>query len=96
VVVGTLYMLLARWLLPRRSGERNDDDYLRLDRYRTELLVVKDGRWCTRPLSELQKALGRALAPAGWLRDGRRRDDLTADSPLLAGDILLVEAAADE
>ena len=96
VVVGTLYMLVARWLLPRRSGERNDEDYLRLDRYRTELLIVKDGRWCTRPMSELQKALGQRFRMLGWLRDGRRRDDLTAASPLLAGDILLVEAAADE
>ncbi len=96
VVVGTGYMLVARWLLPRRSGERNDEDYLRLDRYRTELLIVKDGRWCTRPMSELQKALGQRFRLLGWLRDGQRRDDLTAASPLLAGDILLVEAAADE
>ncbi|ODU40486.1 MAG: hypothetical protein ABS98_15590 [Lysobacteraceae bacterium SCN 69-48] len=41
VLVGTGYMLLTRWLLPKRSGEQNDDDYLRLDRYRTELVVVK-------------------------------------------------------
>ncbi len=96
VLFGTAYMLLARWLLPRRSGEHGDDDYLRLDRYRTELLIVKDGRWSTRPLAELQKALGQRFRLIGWLRDGVRRDDLTVASPLLAGDILLVEAAADE
>ena len=96
VVVGTVYMLVARWLLPKRSGEQGDDDYLRLDRYRTELLIVKDGRWSTRPLAELQKALGERLRLIGWLRDGQRRDDLGPSSPLLAGDILLVEAAADE
>ena len=96
VVVGVGYMLLARWLLPRRSGEHGDEDYLRLDRYRTELVVVKDGRWATRPLAELQKAQGARFRMIGWLRDGRRRDDLTPASPLLAGDVLLVEAAADE
>ena len=96
VVVGTVYMLVARWLLPKRSGEQGDDDYLRLDRYRTELLIVKDGRWSTRPLAELRKALGERLRLIGWLRDGQRRDDLGPSSPLLAGDILLVEAAADE
>ena len=96
LAVGTGYMLLARWLLPKRSGEHSDDDYLRLDRYRTELRVAKDGRWSTRPLAELQKALGERFRLRGWLRDGKRRDDLTASSPLLAGDILLVEAAADE
>ena len=96
VLFGTGYMLLARWLLPRRSGEHGDDDYLRLDRYRTELLIVKDGRWSTRPLAELQKTLGARFRLHGWLRDGQRRDDLVPGSPLLAGDILLVEAAADE
>jgi di/tricarboxylate transporter len=35
VVFGTVYMQLVRWLLPRRSGELGDDEYLRLDRYRT-------------------------------------------------------------
>jgi di/tricarboxylate transporter len=96
VLVGMVYMQLARWLLPKRSGAHGDDAYLRLDRYRTELLVVEGSRWSTRPLAELQKALGDRFRLIGWLRGGKRRDDLVAGSPLLAGDILLVEAAADE
>ncbi|MEO6264485.1 MAG: SLC13 family permease [Luteimonas sp.] len=96
VIVGIVYMQLTRWLLPRRSGAHGDDDYLRLDRYRTELLVVEGSRWSTRPLAELQKALGDRFRLRGWLRDGKPRDDLGASSPLLVGDVLLVEAAADE
>lgn len=96
VLMGTAYMLLTRWLLPKRSGEQNEDDYLRLDRYYTELVVVKEGRWCTRPLSELQRALGTRFHLHSWLRDGHPRNDLGPASPLLAGDILLVDAAADE
>ena len=96
VVIGSGYMLLARWLLPKRSGEQADEDYLRLDSYRTELRIVKEGHWCTRPLSELQKALGEHFRLRGWVRDGHRRDDLGPNSPLLADDVLLVEAAADE
>jgi len=95
VVVGMVYMQLTRWLLPRRSGAHGDDDYLRLDRYQTELLVVEGSRWSTRPLAELQKALGDRFRLRGWLRDGKPRDDLRASSPLLAGDVLLVEASAD-
>jgi di/tricarboxylate transporter len=96
VLFGIAYMLVARWLLPKRSGEHGDDAYLRLDRYRTELLVVKESRWNTRPLSELQKAFGNTFRLVGWLREGKLREDLSASSPLLAGDILLVEAAADD
>lgn len=96
VLVSTAYMLLTRWLLPKRSGQQTDDAYLRLDRYRTELAVVREGHWCTRPFSDLEKALGQRFRLVGWLRDGKRRDDLGSNSPLLGGDILLVEAAADE
>lgn len=95
VVVGVLYMLAARWLLPKRGGEHGDDGYLRLDRYRTELLIVEGSRWSTRPLSELQKALGDRFVLTGWLRDGQRRQDLGPTSSLISGDILLVEASAD-
>lgn len=96
VLVGMLYMQVARWLLPKRSGEHGGDDYMRLDRYRTELLVVKESRWNTRPLAELQKAFGNTFRLIGWLRDGVLRTDLTESSPVLAGDVLLVEAAADD
>jgi di/tricarboxylate transporter len=95
VVVGVAYMLLARWFLPKRTGKSGDDEYLRLDRYRTELLVVKDSRWNTRPLGELQRALGDKFRLVGWLRDDKLRSDLGKGNPLLSGDVLLVEASAD-
>ena len=95
VAVGMVYMLLARWLLPKRGGDHGDDGYLRLDRYRTELLIVEGSRWSTRPLAELQKALGDRFVLTGWLRDGQRRQDLGPSSPLISGDVLLVEASAD-
>src|SRR3546814_7436904 len=79
-------MLLARWMLPKRSGKDGGDEYLRLDRYRTELLVVKDSRWNTRPLGELQKALGDRFRLIAWLRDDKMRGDLGKDNPLLSGD----------
>jgi di/tricarboxylate transporter len=96
VVVGMVYMQLTRWLLPRHKGAHGDDGYLRLDRYRTELLVVDGSRWSTRPLLELQNALGDRFVLRGWLRDGKLRADLKPSSPLLAGDVLLVEASADD
>ena len=95
VLVGMAYMLLARWVLPKRGVDAGDDEYMRLDRYRTELLIVEGSRWSTRPLAELNKALGDRFRLLGWLRDGKRRRDLGDSSPLLTGDVLLVEASAD-
>src|SRR5690606_28699579 len=89
------YMLLTRWILPKRGVEADDDGYLRLDRYRTELLIIEGSRWSTRPLAELQKALGDKFRMIGWLRDNKLRRDLGPASPLISGDVLLVEASAD-
>lgn len=95
VLIGVVYMLLARWLLPKRGGESGDDGYMRLDRYRTELLILEGSRWSTRPLAELNKSLGDKFRLLGWLRSGTLRKDLSDSSPLLSGDVLLVEASAD-
>ena len=95
VAIGVVYMLLMRWTLPKRGGDAGDDEYLRLDRYRTELVVVEGSRWSTRPMAELQKAQGDKFRLLGWVRDGKPREDLTEKSPLLVGDVLLVEASAD-
>nr|MBP6626406.1 SLC13 family permease [Arenimonas sp.] len=35
VLLGLVYMLLGRWVLPRRTGQGNETDYLRLDHYYT-------------------------------------------------------------
>lgn len=96
VLAGMIYMQLVRWLLPRHAGSGGDDDYLRLDRYRTELQITADSRWNTKPFSELQAAYGQRLRLVGWLRDGSARADLRPDNALLSGDVLLVEAPADE
>lgn len=95
LVMGIAYMLVARWWLPKRGGDAGGDEYMRLDRYRTELVITEGSRWSTRPLAELQKALGDKFKLLAWLRDERVRTDLTDASPLLKGDILLVEASAD-
>ncbi|MEO6170657.1 MAG: SLC13 family permease [Lysobacter sp.] len=95
VLIGMAYMLLTRWILPKRGTDADDDGYLRLDRYRTELVIVEGSRWSTRPLAELQKALGDKFRMIGWLRDNKLRRDLGPSSPLIRGDVLLVEASAD-
>ncbi len=95
VSIGVVYILLTRWLLPKHSGRSGDEEYLRLDRYRTELLIIEGSRWATRPLAELKKALGDKFRMVGWLRDDVERPDLVDTSVLLSGDVLLVEASAD-
>jgi di/tricarboxylate transporter len=95
VLLSVPYMLLARWLLPRRLASASSDDYLQLGCYRTELLVVEGSKWATQPLGELRRSLGDRFHLHGWLRKGELREGMTDTSPLLTGDVLLVEASAD-
>ena len=39
VLLAIVYMFLARWILPKRKARADEADYLRLDRYYTELMV---------------------------------------------------------
>ena len=95
VLIGLAYMLLGRWLLPRRTGSGGETDYLRLNHYYTELLVEPGSPWIGRTYGEFQQEFGERLVVVDWLRNGvhRRR---AADKPLRAGDVLLVRTSPDE
>ncbi len=96
VLLGTTYMLLGRWLLPRREGEAQAVDPLRLERYYTELLVEDSSPWIGRTRGEFEQAFAERLQVVDWLRHGVRRRRQAGDSPLAAGDVLLVRAPPDE
>ncbi|HYM85244.1 MAG TPA: SLC13 family permease, partial [Pseudoxanthomonas sp.] len=93
VLLGTIYMLLGRWLVPKRSGESGNADYLRLERYYTELVVETESPWIGKTLGDFEKSFKDRLQVADWLRHGMRRRHQQSDSPLAQGDVLLVRAS---
>ncbi len=94
IVTGVLYVLLMRWVIPRRSGETHDHDYLRLEQYYVELVVTADSRWAGHSERDFRHHFRNRLELVGWLRHGFQLTD--PDQPLLADDILLVRASPDE
>lgn len=95
VVLGSAYMLFARMLLPRRQGEAGNE-FLKLERYYTELLIDDDSVWIGKTLSEFRSKFKDRLQLVDWLRAGSRHPDQTAESAFAAGDVVLVRAAPDE
>src|SRR5690606_41273688 len=85
VVLGTVYMLLGRWLLPRREGEAQQTDAMRLERYYTELLVEQDSPWVGRTRAQFEQAFSERLQVVDWLRPGMRRRPHAGDSPPATG-----------
>src|SRR5690606_3555620 len=93
VASGILCLLVMRWLIPRRTGTP-DQDYLRLEKYYTELLVKDDSPWIGKALSEFCAANTEDLLVVDRLRNGVRVTP--RDSPPAAGDVLLVRASPEE
>ena len=96
VLLGATYMLLGRWLLPKRGGTSEDGDYLRLERYYTELVLAKGSPWAGRNYGEFRKHFDGRLQVVDWLRHGMRRRFRNPDNALAVGDVLLVRASPDE
>lgn len=94
IVTGVLYVLVMRWLLPKRSGLSADQDYLRLEQYFVELVVTPDSRWIGQSDTAFRIRFKDRLELVGWMRAGARYTE--TDQPLRAGDILLVRASPDE
>jgi di/tricarboxylate transporter len=96
IAIAVLYMLASRWMLPKHSAQSDRSEYLQLDRYYTELVVVQNSRWAGKPLVELTEHFKERLSVAEWLRNGVRQRHAANEAILQAGDVLLVNASPDE
>jgi di/tricarboxylate transporter len=96
VVIGIVYMSLGRWLLPRRTAQADETDYLQLDRYYTELIVEPESPWTEQSIKEFQKHFEGRLDIVEWLRGGSRHRGTATEDALAVGDVLLVRASPDE
>ncbi|HEN47357.1 MAG TPA: SLC13 family permease, partial [Mizugakiibacter sp.] len=95
-VLGTLYLLLVHWLLPRRENSNEVTDLTHLDRYFTEITIPPGSRWAGRIMEEFMDTYRDHLQVSDWIRQGvslpRPFDTLT----LLTGDVLLVQTTPEE
>ena len=96
VLLGVAYMLAMRWLLPKRAGNSTEGEYLRLERYYTELVVDAESLWIGRSIADFESQFVDRLQVVDWLRDGERRERHAAEGRLSGGDVLLVRASPDE
>jgi di/tricarboxylate transporter len=96
VGLGVLYMSLSRWVLPRRGEASDQDDYLRLDRYYTELVIESDSLWADRPIADFTKHFESRFSIVEWLRGEIAQRESGPEALLKAGDVLLVRASPDE
>lgn len=94
-LAGVLFLALIGWrLLPRRSGQSEGIAFT-VEGYRSEVTIPEDHPWVGRRLREAATALGDDLTLIAVLRGGRRIPIQHHYTPLLAGDVLVIEAEAE-
>ena len=96
VVLAIVYMSLGRWILPKRKARADEADYLRLDRYYTEVIVEAKSRWIGQPMADFNRYYDGRLEVVEWLRNGVPQHNKNRGSVLAEGDVLFVSATPDE
>jgi di/tricarboxylate transporter len=97
LMTGVVYMvLIGRHLLPVREGAQGRQDVYRLRQYVTEVRVLNTSPLAGKTLLESRLGRDHDLTVLAIERDGMGQAQLRRDTVIEAGDLLTVEASADD
>lgn len=96
VLISFVFILLAIWLLPKKSGVDSSDDRYRLSDISTELVIPENSKWIGKKLSELRAETEKRFQVFSWLRNQRTISLVSENEELQLGDVLLVKIDANE
>jgi di/tricarboxylate transporter len=97
LTTGVVYMvLIGRHLLPVRQGAQGRQDVYRLRQYVTEIRVLNPSPLAGKTLLESRLGRDYDLTVLALERDGVGQAQLGRDTVIQAGDLLTVEASADD
>jgi di/tricarboxylate transporter len=96
-VMGILFMLLiGRFLLPARQGNEEASNRFRLDNYFTEIKILPNSPFVGKTMKEITADDHYHFTVVGWLRSGRRIDDLWGPRKVKEDDVLLVNTPPED
>ncbi len=96
VIVSFLFILLAKWMLPKKSGVDASDDRFRLSDISTELVIPAGSKWIGKNLGELKKETEKRFQLFSLFRNHRALSISDDEKVLQLDDVLLVKTDADE
>lgn len=96
VAAGLVLIVLLRWILPRTSGQDNQEDRFKLSEISTDLVVPDGSRWIGKTFSELRDETEKRFSILSWFRNHHVLPIGNGARTLLAGDVLLVKTGSDE
>lgn len=96
VVVSFAFILLARWLLPKKTGSESTDERFKLDQITTEIVVPEGSRWVGLPIRSFKEQTKERFEIFSWLRKAEQLPTNSTTDMVQAGDVFLVRLGSDE
>lgn len=95
-VAGILFIVLVGWrLIPVRKGKSESDGLFDIENYITEMKIPEKSALSGKRLYEINDFSKAEVIVIGLIRGSERRMEPSAQTKLLAGDILIVSADAE-
>ncbi len=96
-LAGLLFVATIGWrLIPRRDDDTTADPMADIAQYIAELTVPEGSKLIGKRLGDLHEAAEKAdVAILGLIREGKRRYGTQRNTPLKAGDVIVLEATPD-
>lgn len=97
VVVSFFFILIAKFLLPRRSGEKESDkERFKLGEITTEVTVPESSKWIGKKISDLKVETEKRFQILAWYRKNDVIWISDENEALQVGDGLVVKMGSDE
>lgn len=96
VLIGILFCVLMRWILPKTSGVDDKADDFKLSAVTTELIVARGSSWIGQSYADFAAKTEKQFRVINWLRSDHTAVSKDAESLLRAGDTFIVTTTPDE
>lgn len=95
-LLSIVFVILTRWVLPKRSGEEKFENRFQIEQFYTEIEIPKDSKWIQTEFKDFRNATEKRFIITDWVRRGRARHAYEEDALIEQNDIFLINASPDE
>lgn len=96
VIASFAFILIARWLLPKRTGSKSIDERFKLSEITTEIIIPNESRWVGYKIKDFLNETKERFEVFTWLRKDFQLSLILPETQILEGDVFLIKLGSDE
>ncbi len=95
-LMSIVFIILIRWILPKRSGESGLENKFQIEQFYTELVIPQNSKWIGVEYKEFSASTEKRFDVVDWVREGATRSPISSSHTIKEGDLFLVKASPEE